>query len=138
MSLGTDAEFAKRLDLSKDLRLESDMQVRRWERALGAAIREGQERGEIRSNGQREGASSPGVSSPADYASHNDLNGRGGSKPGIYALTDNATPEQFEDALTEAREDGNVSRASRAAPAPRKPSRTLERSSPRPHGPHHR
>src|SRR5699024_11230036 len=46
------AEFAKRLDLSKDLRLESDMQVRRWERALGAAIREGQERGEIRSNGQ--------------------------------------------------------------------------------------
>ena len=105
------AEFAKRLDLSKDLRLESDMQVRRWERALGTAIREGQERGEIRSNGQREGASSLGVSSPADFASHNDLNGRGSDKPGIYALTDNATDDQFESALTSARGEGNVSRA---------------------------
>lgn len=105
------AEFSKRLDLSKDLRLESDMQVRRWERALGTAIREGQERGEIRSNGQREGASSLGVSSPADFASHNDLNGRGSDKPGIYALTDNATDDQFESALTTARDEGNVSRA---------------------------
>ena len=105
------AEFSKRLDLSKDLRLESDMQVRRWERALGTAIREGQERGEIRSNGQREGASSLGVSSPADFASHNDLNGRGSGKPGIYALTDNATDDQFESALTSARDEGNVSRA---------------------------
>lgn len=105
------AEFSKRLDLSKDLRLESDMQVRRWERALGTAIREGQERGEIRSNGQREGASSLGVSSPADFASHNDLNGRGSDKPGIYALTDNTTDAEFESALTTARDEGNVSRA---------------------------
>ena len=36
------AEFAKRLDLSKDTVLEAQMQQRRWERALGAAIREGQ------------------------------------------------------------------------------------------------
>ena len=104
------AEFSKRLDLSKDLRLESDMQVRRWERALGTAIREGQERGEIRSNGQREGASSLGVSSPADFASHNDLNGRGSDKPGIYALTDNATDDQFESALTTARDEGRQRR----------------------------
>lgn len=105
------AEFAKRLDLSKDTVLEAQMQQRRWERALGTAIREGQAAGEIRSNGQREGASSPGVSSPADYASHNDLNGRGTEKPGIYALTDNATDDQFESALTTARDEGNVSRA---------------------------
>ena len=105
------AEFAKRLDLSKDTVLEAQMQQRRWERALGTAIREGQAAGEIRSNGQREGASSPGVSSPADYASHNDLNGRGTEKPGIYALADNATDDQFESALTTARDEGNVSRA---------------------------
>ena len=104
-------EFAKRLDLSKDTVLEAQMQQRRWERALGTAIREGQAAGEIRSNGQREGASSPGVSSPADYASHNDLNGRGTEKPGIYALADNATDDQFESALTTARDEGNVSRA---------------------------
>lgn len=100
------AEFAKRLDLSKDLRLESDMQVRRWERALGAAIREGQERGEIRSNGQH--ASCAAVSSPSDYAKQADLTH---PERGIYALTDGTTPEQFENALAEAREDGNVSRA---------------------------
>ena len=105
------AEFAKRLDLSKDTVLEAQMQQRRWERALGTAIREGQAAGEIRSNGQREGASSPGVSSPADYASHNDLNGRGTEKPGIYALADNATDRQFESALTSARDEGNASRA---------------------------
>src|SRR5699024_3449025 len=100
------AEFAKRLDLSKDLRLESDMQVRRWERALGAAIREGQERGEIRSNGQH--ASCAAVSSPSDYAKQADLTH---PERGIYALTDNTTDDQFESALTTARDEGNVSRA---------------------------
>lgn len=108
------AEFAKRLDLSKDLRLESDMQVRRWERALGTAIREGQERGEIQGRGVSEGrkfGDRTSLPSPTDYASSKaELHGDKRS-PGIYALTDNATPEQFEDALTEAREDGNVSRA---------------------------
>lgn len=100
------AEFSKRLDLSKDLRLESDMQVRRWERALGTAIREGQERGEIRSNGQH--ASCAAVSSPSDYAKQADLTH---PERGIYALTDNATDAEFESALTTARDEGNVSRA---------------------------
>src|SRR5699024_5898484 len=45
------AEFSKRLDLSKDTVLEAQMQQRRWERALGSAIREGQERGEIATKG---------------------------------------------------------------------------------------
>ena len=114
------AEFSKRLDLSKDLRLESDMQVRRWERALGTAIREGQERGEIsgrgthgnHQNGHTVGRSSDTVSSarPSDFASPGELNG-GKSSVGIYALTDNATDDQFESALTSARDEGNVSRA---------------------------
>lgn len=115
------------------------MQVRRWERALGAATREGQAAGEVatQADGPRNRVT-PSATLPkaTDFATHQELYGRDG-KSGIYALTDNATPEQFEDALTEARKDGNVSRASRAAPAPRKPSRTLERSFPRPHGPHH-
>lgn len=100
------AEFSKRLDLSKDTVLEAQMQQRRWERALGVAIREGQERGEIRSNGQH--ASCAAVSSPSDYAKQADLTH---PERGIYALTDNATDEQFEAALTEARNDNNVSRA---------------------------
>ena len=110
------AEFSKRLDLSKDLRLESDMQVRRWERALGTAIREGQERGEIRTRadgGQMASPSFPGNEAkpgPGDYATHAELTG-GRSGAGIYALTDNATPEQFESALNTAKGEGNVSRA---------------------------
>lgn len=100
------AEFAKRLDLSKDTVLEAQMQQRRWERALGAAIREGQAAGEIRSNGQH--ASCGAVSSPSDYAKQADLTH---PERGIYALTDSATDEQFDAALSEARDDGNMSRA---------------------------
>ena len=100
------AEFAKRLDLSKDTVLEAQMQQRRWERALGAAIREGQAAGEIRSNGQH--ASCGAVSSPSDYAKQADLTH---PERGIYALTDNTTDAEFESALTTARGEGNVSRA---------------------------
>lgn len=110
------AEFSKRLDLSKDLRLESDMQVRRWERALGTAIREGQERGEIAAHGANRHASSRVThdgtlkASATDYARRGDLYGSDG-KSGIYALTDNATDADFEAALNTARDEGNVSRA---------------------------
>lgn len=102
------AEFSKRLDLSKDLRLESDMQVRRWERALGTAIREGQAAGEIVTTGRPKGDGIQHL--PTDYATAQDLRG-GGKNVGIYALADNATDEQFDAALSEARNDGNVSRA---------------------------
>ncbi|OFT62611.1 hypothetical protein HMPREF3159_03605 [Brachybacterium sp. HMSC06H03] len=100
------AEFSKRLDLSKDTVLEAQMQQRRWERALGTAIREGQAVGEIRSNGQH--ASCGAVSSPSDYAKQVDLTH---PERGIYALADNATDAEFESALTTARDEGNVSRA---------------------------
>ena len=113
-------EFAKRLDLSKDTVLEAQMQQRRWERALGTAIREGQERGEISGrgthgnhrNGHTAGRSSDTVSSarPSDFAAPGELNG-GKSCVGIYALTDGASDEQFEAALSEAKGDSNVSRA---------------------------
>lgn len=107
------AEFAKRLDLSKDTVLEAQMQQRRWERALGVAIREGQERGEIATQATGRPRGSTFLESTSvklsDLATSTELHGKRGD--GIYALTDNATDDQFEDALTEAREDGNVSRA---------------------------
>ena len=106
------AEFSKRLDLSKDTVLEAQMQQRRWERALGTAIREGQDRGEIRGTGGDTSKTSLGSSalpSPTEFASNKELNGDG--KSGIYALTDGASDEQFESALTTARDEGNVSRA---------------------------
>lgn len=106
------AEFAKRLDLSKDTVLEAQMQQRRWERALGAAIREGQAAGEIRGGygGDMKSTSSRDLDSPTKFASRRELDGNGNAA-GIYALTDNATDDQFESALTTARDEGNVSRA---------------------------
>ena len=104
------AEFSKRLDLSKDTVLEAQMQQRRWERALGAAIREGQARGEIadtRTGGHR---ASRGIPPTSDFASPNELK-TSGKNVGIYALTDNTSDEQFEAALSEAKDDNNVSRA---------------------------
>ena len=104
------AEFAKRLDLSKDTVLEAQMQQRRWERALGTAIREGQAAGEIARRGQRTSDSGSEVA-PAHFATQRELQGKPGENNGIYALTDNATDDQFESALTTARDEGNVSRA---------------------------
>lgn len=107
------AEFAKRLDLSKDTVLEAQMQQRRWERALGVAIREGQERGEIatQATGRPRGSTFQESTSVklSDLATSTELHGKRGD--GIYALTDNATDDQFESALTTARDEGNVSRA---------------------------
>lgn len=102
------AEFSKRLDLSKDTVLEAQMQQRRWERALGTAIREGQDAGEIVTTGRPKGDGIQHL--PTDYASAQDLRG-GGKNVGIYALTDNTSDEQFEAALSEAKDDSNVSRA---------------------------
>ena len=110
------AEFAKRLDLSKDTVLEAQMQQRRWERALGTAIREGQAAGEIAAHGANRHTSSRVThdgslkASATDYAKRGDLYGSDG-KSGIYALTDDTTDAGFESALNTARDEGNVSRA---------------------------
>lgn len=104
------AEFAKRLDLSKDTVLEAQMQQRRWERALGSAIREGQERGEIAGHGGARDSSSNTTSLKDLNLSYSDMSGAG-KHPGIYALTDGTTDAEFESALATARDEGNVSRA---------------------------
>ena len=104
------AEFAKRLDLSKDTVLEAQMQQRRWERALGTAIREGQAAGEITSPEVRRRTDSTSTR-PTHFASQRELTGQAGKGDGIYALADNTTDAEFESALATARDEGNVSRA---------------------------
>lgn len=154
--LKTLADTASNLSMSREVVLDATGTLRRSERALGVAIREGQERGEIASKGR--GAihvhgvhgtvsrselitTDPAVmSSPYDYAKHTELYGdgkEGGN--GVYAMAE-ATDEQFEAALAAATEEGNVSRANVvrkireiAAPdseaAPKAPSRTLTANS---------
>lgn len=116
------AEVVKQLRLGRDMRLDADEFMRRAERLLGLAIREGQARGEIRRQGQvgpgranQFGACEEHVehmifARPTDYASTTELSGAGRSR-GIYAMTDNVTDEVFEWALAEGRREGNLSRA---------------------------
>ncbi|MFP1155563.1 hypothetical protein ACK280_26355 [Mycobacterium sherrisii] len=113
-------EITKQLQLGKDMQLDAAEFVRRAERGLGVAIREGQQRGDILRRGQtRTKANQNGelvqyknsAPSPVDFAaSQTELSGTG-LQPGIYALTDCVSDEQFEEAIAEARREGNLSRA---------------------------
>ena len=99
--------------------------VRRSERALGLAIREGQQSGDIRARGERVAignrygtratadSSSSRTAGPTDFATNAELFGdqRGGGGNGIYAVTDNVTEEEFEMGMSIAKEEGDVSRA---------------------------
>ena len=119
--LSTVQEATRQKDLSKSIQEDATEMVRRAEYMLGRAIREGQEAGEIRSHGDgagrpkkitAESAVIPGPASPYDFAKHTELYGdgtQGGN--GVLAMADNADPEEFEEALAEAREEGNLSRA---------------------------
>jgi len=105
-------EIAKQVRLGKDMQLDAAEFVRRAERGLGVAIREGQERGEIRKHyaSRAQGQQGP-LKSPMEFATKGELVGRDNGGEGIYAMTDDVSDAQFEEALTEAREEGNLSRA---------------------------
>lgn len=124
--LATVQEMTKQLGLSREIQDDAAEMVRRSEYALGKAIRAGQEAGEIRAQGKSDSPGNrhtvsrnplqPEVSrkpSPYDFATNAMLHGdgRGERSNGIYAMTDGVDEEQFEEALTAAKEEGNVSRA---------------------------
>jgi hypothetical protein len=111
--IATAAEATKQLGLSKEIQTDALEMVRRAEFALAKAIRAGQESGQIHK--QRENDRwrvlhhQLAKDSPEDYATRGELSGAR-SGEGIYALADGVSPEQFEDALEEARSEKNVSR----------------------------
>lgn len=127
-------EIAKQVRMGHEFQLDAAEFVRRAERGLGVAIREGQQRGEVSSktNGIAAGPRSDyerngqvihvdrdvqnTVMSPTDYAKPSELSGQHGAG-GIYAMTDNVSDEAFEEALAEAREEENLSRANVARKA---------------------
>lgn len=111
--VATAAETAKRLRVSKEIQVDAEVMVRRTERALGQAIRGGQERGEIaRREDNRYSLPTADSSSyktkPTEFASSAELAGNGA---GIYAMTDDVTDIEFDEALTRAQDEQNVSRA---------------------------
>ncbi|WP_457149740.1 hypothetical protein [Mycobacteroides abscessus] len=106
------SEVTKQLRLGKEMALDATEFVRRAERGLGVAIREGQGRGEILRKGQRADQVDPlnCPARPTDYATEDELQNRAAGG-GIYAMTDGVSDEQFEEAITESRVEGNLSRA---------------------------
>ncbi len=95
--------YSRELQLSKEIQLDAQEMVRRAEYALGKAIRQGQERGEIRAKGEHEDLHQVKIS-PREYFNN------GKETVEVYTMAD-ADPEVVEDAISEAREEGQPTRA---------------------------
>ncbi len=117
--VATVAEAAKQKKLSEGIQLESTEMVRRSERALGVAIRKGQDAGEIETLTEAKGRAGQtrqhGVTytelnkpRPVDYALKHELSN---SQGGIYDMTDDVSDAQFEEAIADAKFEENLSRA---------------------------
>jgi hypothetical protein len=110
--------YTTQKQLGKDAQLAAAEIVRRAERGIGVAIRRGQQTGEIARRGDRGGRSASGVDagnpndrcddhlgSPGSFFRHAD------ERADTYAMTDGVSDTDFEDALGEAKAEGNLSRA---------------------------
>ena len=117
----------------KDMQLDAAEFLRRAERGLGVAIREGQANGTVETPAEskvRRGRNAvlareeklgrsknykfqaPDKLVPYDVLTSNELHGSGPDKGGsVYAMTDGVSDDQFDQAVSEARAEGNMSRA---------------------------
>lgn len=109
--LATAAEATKQLNLSKEIQLDAQEMVRRAEYALGKAIRRGQAEGTIARRGDVGGdLNDPRSSRGDDLVKPGDLVPHTQERHDLYVMAD-AEPETFDAALTEAKDEGNPSRA---------------------------
>lgn len=107
--IATAAEATKQLNLSKEIQLDAQEMVRRAEYALGKAIRKGQAEGTVRTTA--DGAAIRDLGTEVTKISPKPLVGHGKNAVEVYSLSDGVGPETFDDALGEARAEGNLSRA---------------------------
>ena len=100
--VATIAETTKQLNLSKEIQLHAVEMVRRAERGVGVAIRQGQEEGTVARQGN-----------PYDRTSYSpdEFMKRGTPSMETYAMTDGVSDEKFDDAIAKAKTEGNLSRA---------------------------
>ena len=129
--------YTRQKDLGHEAELSAQEIVQRAQRGIGVCIRRGQEAGEIET--RQEGAVRAGrisaqrplvkeslkeKPSVSDFVSPAVLSGNKGTV--IYAMTDGVSDEQFEEAITEAKAESNLSQANvirkikgvKAPPAP--------------------
>jgi hypothetical protein len=108
--------YTTQKQLGKDAQLAAAEIVRRAERGIGVAIRRGQQTGEIARRGDRgcRGGINGGnpndrcddhLGSPGSFFRHAD------ERADTYAMTDGVCDASFEDAIGEAKAEGNLSRA---------------------------
>src|SRR5262249_37391548 len=110
--------YTTQTQLGKDAQLAAAEIVRRAERGIGVAIRRGQQNGEIARRGDRGSRGALGVhggnpgdrrgdhlGSPGSFFRHGD------ERADAYAITDGVSDTDFEDAIDEAKAEGNLSRA---------------------------
>lgn len=126
--IATAAEATKQLGLSKEIQLDAQEMVRRAEYALGKAIRKGQAEGVVETvaearyratltrevnQGRADQNSLNGLikARPSDFATAAELSGQTGRNDGIYGMSDEVEPSEFEHALVSAKAEGNLSRA---------------------------
>lgn len=139
--IATAAEATKQLGLSKEIQLDAREMVRRAEYALGKALRKGQAEGTIAPHGgtngfnKQEVAGSPtSLPRPLDFGSRSEIYGTQsahGSSPGALALADEIPDAaDFNAAITEAKDEGNLSRANVARKAREKSGRTTPQPEP--------
>lgn len=119
-------EIAKQVRLGKDMQLDAAEFVRRAERGLGVAIRDGQAKGHVLSKGQTQRRRNQHCDAdqvhdlnckprPSDFAKEDELHNSKGT--GIYDLTDGVSEQAFEEAIAEARAEGSLTRANVARKA---------------------
>jgi hypothetical protein len=110
--------YTTQKQLGKDAQLAAAEIVRRAERGIGLAIRRGQQSGELARRGDRGSRGAPGVhggnpgdrrgdhlGSPGSFFRHGD------ERADAYAMADEVSDTEFEDVLSEAKAEGNLSRA---------------------------
>lgn len=113
----TVAEATKQRNLAQDIQLDAQEMVRRAERGIGLAVRNGQEAGTIKKQYEhdhtvnRYGPSLPSSEKKTRQSPTDFFPGGGGAQTATYAMTDDVTDEAFDTALTEAKAEGNLSRA---------------------------
>lgn len=114
------AQYAKQKRVSEEIQIDATVMVRRAERSLGVAIREGQGRGTVQtiSTAARDRElmkagvlQEKSCSSPSDFATPTELYGGRNPGGGVLGMTDDVTGPEFDAALDTAKGERNLSRA---------------------------
>jgi hypothetical protein len=102
--------------LSEGIQLDAIEMVRRSERALGLAVRHGQSTGQVARRGDAGGTSglrgnATRTSRGEHLESSDQYFGSDVERNAVYQVTDDVTPEQYDLAISVAKDEGNLSRA---------------------------